>query len=258
MRDADLTPFTQLLDAACSLLSRGTYQPNPINTALFFRALQPYAFDAVRAGFDAHVRDPQRGRFVPMPADIIAQIEGLAANDGRPGADEAWAIAVAARDEAATVVWTDEMQEAWGVATMVMDLGDEVGARMAFKDAYGRLVDEARRRRNPPSWQVSMGHDSQGRREAIERAVEAGRLPPSTLEGLPAPAGEAVALLEGPAVKAMPDWVRDQFASLRERLTRRDDGLSRDEMARRDTQARKAAAQAQVDAYAAGHSAAQE
>ena len=38
----------------------------------------------------------------------------------------------------------------------------------------------------------------------------------------------------------------------------RDDGLSRDEMARRDTQARKAAAQAQVDAYAAGHSAAQE
>lgn len=253
MRDADLTPFTQMLDAVCGLLSRGAYQPNPINTALFFRALAKYPLEAVRSGFDAHVGDPQRGRFVPTPADIVAQIEGLAADDGRPGADEAWAMAVAARDEDTTVVWTEEMQEAWGVATMVMDLGDEVGARMAFKDAYNRLVDEARRSRKQPIWQLSLGHDSQGRREAIERAVQAGRLPPSTLEGLPAPASEAVALLEGPAAKAMPDWVRDQLARLRERLTRRDDGMSRDEAARQMTAARKAATQARVDAYAAAH-----
>lgn len=258
MRDADLTPFTQMLDAVCGLLSRGAYQPNPINTALFFRALAKYPLEAVRAGFDAHVGDPQRGRFVPTPADIVAQIEGLAAEDGRPGADESWAVAVMARDEAATVVWTEEMRQAWAVARPVMDLGDEVGARMAFKDAYARLVDDARRRRTPPSWQLSLGHDAQGRREAIERAVEAGRLPPSTLEGLPAPAGEAVALLEGPAAKAMPDWVREQFARLRERLTRRDEGPSHEELARRETAMRKALIQARVDAYVASQSPAQQ
>src|SRR5688572_10882814 len=98
MRDAEILRFTELLDATCSLRSRGTYKPNAQQAELFFRALSQYDMATVRAAFDAHVKDPVRGRFVPLPADIIAQIIGQTDADGRPGAEEAWATAVLARD----------------------------------------------------------------------------------------------------------------------------------------------------------------
>lgn len=196
MRDADFPQFAELLDAVCGLLSRGAYTPNATNSALWFRALRAHDLDVVRAAFDAHVKDPQRGRFVPTPADILAQIAGQAAEDGRPGPEEAWAIAITARDEFATVVWTDETAKAWGIARPVMEAGDEVGARMAFREAYARLVDEARAKRQPVAWTVSDGFDQAGRVTAINAAVEAGRLPVSALPMLPAPRdGAPVALL---------------------------------------------------------------
>ena len=45
-----------------------------------------------------------------------AVLERIEEQDGRPGADEAWAIALGALDEADTVVWTDEMAEAFAIA----------------------------------------------------------------------------------------------------------------------------------------------
>lgn len=80
MLDSDLDQFGQMLDAVCSLLSRGTYQPSPTNTALWFRALSAHSIEDVRAAFDAHVKDPERGRFVPTPADILRQIHGDESN----------------------------------------------------------------------------------------------------------------------------------------------------------------------------------
>lgn len=185
MRESDLDTFGELLDAVCGLLSRGAYRPNATNTALFFRALAKYDIADVRAALDAHVGDPTRGRFVPVPADLIAQIAGAAAADGRLGPEEAWATAIVAGDEAATVVWTDEMAQAWEIARTVFEAGDEVAARMAFREAYIRLVTQARAAREPLRWRASLGHDARQREAVIQAAVATGRLARSELDDVP-------------------------------------------------------------------------
>ena len=200
MDETDYPAFSGLLDAVCNMLSRGAYAPSPTNSALWFRALREYPLDVVSAAFDDHVRDPQRGRFVPTPADVIAQIQGQAEDDGRPGAEEAWAAAVVARDEAETVVWSSEMAGAWATASAVMAAGDEVGARMAFRQAYDRLVAEARRAGARPTWQASLGHDPDRRSLAIVAAVNAGQLPSADLLWLPAPRGQYTPLLGSDAI----------------------------------------------------------
>lgn len=242
MRESDFADFSAMLDAVCSLLSRGAYTPNPTNTALFFRALARHDIAAVRAGFDAHVADPQRGRFVPVPADILGQIDGAAADDGRPGAEEAWAAVVRGSDESQTVVWTDEMARAWGVARSVLDAGDEVGARMAFKEAYSRMTAEARRERRPAAWTASLGFDLQQREAVIAQASAAGLLPAPDLPMLPAPEPFA-ALCANPQ---MPVEVREKLSALRERLAARAHEPTAAEIDRANTQALKQKASALV------------
>lgn len=244
MRRSDFDEFGEMLDAVCSLLSRGAYQPSPSNTAMFFRALARHELAAVRAGFDAHVADPVRGKFPPVPADIIAQLQSIAADDGRLGADEAWAIAVSSADEAVTVVWTDEIAQAWGVVRSIFNLGDEVGARVAFRDAYNRMVAEARREARPPKWSTALGLDKRLQDDAARAAFAVGRLS--------APDGP---LLEGPAVSIQqlagraPPHARIALARLRESLTTRGDVPSPDATARDDTARRKAETAARVAAY---------
>lgn len=84
----------------------------------------------------------------------------------RPSGDEAWAIAIRARDEAETVVWTEDMAEAWAICKPVMDAGDEVGARMAFRAAYDRMSGCV--------WTVSVGWDTERRAVALEQAQKKG------------------------------------------------------------------------------------
>ena len=48
-------------------------------------------------------------------------------------------IALLSSDESDTVVMTDEIQLALGAARPVLDLGDKVGARMAFISAPSKL-----------------------------------------------------------------------------------------------------------------------
>lgn len=245
MRDTDFDEFGEMLDAVCSLLSRGAYVPSPTNTALFFRALARYRLTDVRAALDAHVSDPQRGRFVPVPADVIAQIDGSAADDGRPGPEEAWAIALRAVDEAETVVWTQDIAQAWHVARTVLDAGDEVGARMAFREAYARIVGEVRACRIPVGWVASLGFDTQRRNAALQQAAEAGRIDAPLL---PAPESEQpfLALVSSPSI---PEATRASLAALRERLTAVADEPSADAIARADTAARQEDATRRIGAY---------
>ena len=42
---------------------------------MWFRLLQEHPLQTVRDALDAHVKDQVRGRFCPMPADVLAQIE---------------------------------------------------------------------------------------------------------------------------------------------------------------------------------------
>ncbi|WP_409300437.1 hypothetical protein [Pseudomonas sp. KCJK8993] len=97
--------------------------------------------------------------------------------DGRPGKDEAWAIAMTTNDEFETVVLTDEIQLALAAAKPVLDAGDKVGARMAFISAYERLVGQAREDNKQVNWHVSVGFDANRRTQAITKAVQMQRIP---------------------------------------------------------------------------------
>lgn len=113
-------------------------------------------------------------RYAPTPVQIAALCKTM---DGRPGADDAWSLALLSHDENNTVVWTQETAEAFFAARAVLEKGDEVGARMAFKDRYNKLVQIARAHLKPAKWIVSPGRDKNQASVAVKEAVELGRLP---------------------------------------------------------------------------------
>jgi hypothetical protein len=251
MREADFAPFCALLDDTAALLMRQGQALSATQRAMYFRALAEHSLDAVRAALDAHVRDPQRGRFFPMPADLIAQLQGLASNDGRPGPEEAWATALRGNDEAETIVWTAETAQAWAIAAPVLRGGDEVGARMAFKEAYLRIVDEARRQRVPAAWQASLGHDPERRQRALDAAAAAGRLSLADVPALPAPRGDVPLLtLVQSEPHAVPEHARQALRSLAEQIAARGDAPpSADAAERERTEQLRAATAAKVAGY---------
>ncbi|WP_157991427.1 hypothetical protein [Caldimonas tepidiphila] len=241
MRDADMKEFFALLDDVAGFYEKPL---SPTQKAMYFRALAEFPLAEVRAGFDAHFRCDKHGDFMPKPNRIRAHITGLVAEDRRPGAEEAWAVAIGAADESKTLVWTAEMAEAWGVCRAVFASGDEIGARMAFREAYIRLVDEARRARRPAAWVTSLGHDAQQRSAAIDKAVELGRLPALERPALPAPE-QSLQLLADKA----PDGVRERLRGLRNWFAGRQEGPSYDAVAKQRTADAKAEAAARVAAY---------
>jgi hypothetical protein len=109
--------------------------------------------------------------------DILARIE-----DGRPGVEEAWAMMP--KNEQASVVWTDEMAQAWGVVSPMLAQDDVVGARLAFRETYSKAVLDARIQREPVRWMPSLGSDVASRERVLLEAVEKRRLTPAHLEQL--------------------------------------------------------------------------
>lgn len=125
------------------------------------------------------------------PLTAGAVFERLAEDDGRPSGDEAWAIALQSSDEAETVVWNGEIQKAMAAARPILEAGDKIGARMAFRDAYERIVRNNREVGIAPVWEVSLGWDKERRALAIETAHSLGLLSaPQVVALLPAPAEE--------------------------------------------------------------------
>ncbi len=111
-------------------------------------------------------------------------LERIETTDGRPKADEAWATAILARDESETLIWTQETQQAFAVARPLLEMNDRVGARMAFHDAYARLVQDARSNHVPVAWSPSLGWDVDRRRAVLESAVTQGQLPAALAQRL--------------------------------------------------------------------------
>lgn len=126
--------------------------------------------------------------------------------DGHLERNEAWGLALQSTNESATVVWTKEIQTAYEAAKPILGSGDRVGARMAFMEAYDRLLASARATGKPSQWSVSIGWDAEARDQALESAVNLQRLTMDRAEALgykAAPAltadGKALAaLLTGP------------------------------------------------------------
>lgn len=173
MRTEDKAEFTTFLATAMSVYGK---QITTGFVDLFFNALGLYDLATVKEALSRHVQDPDGGQFAPKPADLIRQIQGSKADDGRPGKDEAWAIAMRATDETDTVLVTDEILAALFVAQPLLDVRDKVAARMAFIESYERLVEIARRQGKPSSWTISLGDDKQRRIAAIDEGVRIGRL----------------------------------------------------------------------------------
>lgn len=191
---------------------------------------------------------------------LAAILQRINAADGRPGRDEAWAIALQGSDERETVVMTAEIQKALIAATPILRLGDKVGARMAFLSAYDRYCAEARNQGAPVKWEVSLGFDPDRRRTAIEDAQRQGLLPPAdaarelarleyTLP--PSDTGAAIAgLITGNSAVVLDPEARGKLAAIKEGLVR-----SQQEKAERNRQQllaeRKRIDESRADALAA-------
>lgn len=144
---------------------------DPKTMEVWFNMLTPFEPATIRRAFDAYAAE--RPDFAPAPNGIAARCKLM---DGRPEENEAWALSLASQDERETVVWTLEMSQAFAIALPMLNGGDEIGARMAFKDAYSRLVSGARAANRPAQWSVSAGWDTDRRAIAVEKAVVAGLL----------------------------------------------------------------------------------
>lgn len=113
----------------------------------------------------------KRGKFFPAPAELLELIPSSKAKQ-HVSADEAWGIVMASMDEYETVVMTKEIAEARGIAYDIYAAGDKIGARMAFKDAYNRIIATA----PAAQWFVSRGFDKTRVESAVQKALQLGRL----------------------------------------------------------------------------------
>lgn len=172
MNTNDFKAFGELWLSAHEL-STSNQRPSNGAVSMAFEMLSMVSLADVTKALLSH---SAKSRFAPTPADILAILGKQTPQ--HIGADEAWAIALASMDEAETAVMTDEIMQARAIAWQVYNNGDAIGARMAFRSAYERILQSA----GNPVWRVSVGHDPNRREEAIAIAVEKGLLPSSELQ----------------------------------------------------------------------------
>ena len=139
---------------------------SPAAAQVFCADLGAYPVPQVVAAL-ARCRKEVRGMLTVQ--DVVSRLD-----DGRPGPEEAWAaLPMNERDSA---VWTDEMSEAFGVASPLLEAGDKIAARMAFREVYQARVMAARDARRPVNWTATLGHDPRSREGVLIDAVAKNRL----------------------------------------------------------------------------------
>ena len=194
MNAADTQRFMQVLTE--TLAAYGKSLPETAMVRAWMSNLEPYPMRTVEAAMQAY-RD-ENGEFAPVPAGIAKRCKLM---DGRPGAEEAWAIALTSQDEMASVVWTTEIAEAFRICRPVLDSSGAISARKPFLEAYERIVAAARAARRPADWVASVGWDKTQHVAVLGNAVRAGLLPAPAVAGLlqgkqdPTPDGAARAQL---------------------------------------------------------------
>lgn len=187
MLDSQKRDFMDLMKASMSL-----YQQEVSVDALrlWWASLSKFEFSDVQEAFGRYIQNSKNENFAPRPASIIGIVESMNP-DGRIGAEEAWATYP--HDEHSSGVITDEMAEAMQVAQELLNEGDNVGARMAFKESYLRITTQNKFNGIAPRWFASLGHDKTGRDIAIKQAVAKGRISQDYATSLlPAPIPEGV------------------------------------------------------------------
>jgi hypothetical protein len=210
MHPNEFEPFALMLRRTFLACSAGQKEPDPGVVELYFDLFSGLSLDEVASCLKAHMLDPERGKFVPRPADITAQVQAM---DGHPEPDAAWAIAVKAADEEATIIWTQPIAAAWDSARHLYE-SNRVSAALAFKGAYSRLLAAERSAGRRAEWLPSLGYDKRLATEALQLGVSSGAI---KREALPQ---EAQLLLEGkPLSLKPPAWMKEKWDALYARLT---------------------------------------
>lgn len=180
----------QLVDMILVTAEVMGHELKPSAVMMMVSDLASYDFAAVANTLN-RCRKEQTGRLT-----LKGILDLLAPAGGWLTANEAWSLALPAADERNTVVWTSEASKAWSVALPLLEVGDKVGARMAFIAAYERHVSTAKSEGKQPVHEVSAGWDAAGRDLAIQQAQIAGLLPPpAPVAALPPPTKEQQAAL---------------------------------------------------------------
>ena len=180
----------QLVDMILVTAEVMGHELKPSAVMMMVSDLSGYDFAAVANTLN-RCRKEQTGRLT-----LKGILDLLAPAGGWLTANEAWSLALPAADERNTVVWTSEASKAWSVALPLLEVGDKVGARMAFIAAYERHVSTAKSEGKQPVHEVSAGWDAAGRDLAIQQAQIAGLLPPpAPVAALPPPTKEQRAAL---------------------------------------------------------------
>lgn len=119
------------------------------------------------------LRRTHKGRF-----SLAQMIELIEQQDGRPGVEEAWGqVAQMLTDETRSAVMTPEMEAAYYAAAEVYNAsGDQIGARMTFKEVYSRALINARNSGAAPVWKLTQGSDKAHAAAVVRLAYEQGKI----------------------------------------------------------------------------------
>jgi hypothetical protein len=172
MNNSDYEKFSEMWVTAHELSVNGKVLSDSAMYAAF-NSLADFDIGDISQALTKHTRS---NKFAPTPACIRGI---LSAGSNHIGADEAWALALKSMDENETVIWTQQIADARAIALNVWNEGDKVAARMTFKDAYTRSIENA----PPPKWIICIGHDRDLKVAEVKKAVELGLIePPKWLE----------------------------------------------------------------------------
>lgn len=172
MQNVDNVRFLEVFTSMDAFYSRLTDEDA---LRMYWCDLIEYDIAQIEAACMAHRKDPAHCAFFPKSGDIIRQINKLAESDGRIDWAEAFAVCITATDERKTLVWSEEMREAWFSVSELYSL-DKIAAKQSFKSIYERLVSESRARRVAVRYSVSLGGSESHQREVLELAVKRGQL----------------------------------------------------------------------------------
>jgi len=179
-------------------------------TKIFWGMLEGYALEDVQQAVTKHLR---ASKFFPTIAEIIEHIPNANAHE-HIGADEAWIIAKTAMNPNSSVCATDEILQAFDTVQAVYNHRDENPARMAFREAYNRIVKASGIK---PRWFMSVGEDKAQAEAVALKAVQLGRLPAGAADKyrIEAPTTTVTKLIEGYVSKTTADIRQDAMAGIK-------------------------------------------
>ncbi|UOD28762.1 hypothetical protein INH39_25475 [Massilia violaceinigra] len=142
---------------------------SPDRIAMWMEALCHFPRGSVTKSAENYMRT---NKFKPQLADIV---QGCVAQmpNAWLSADEAWALMP--KSEMDSCMLTNESAQAMAAASPLLEAGDRIAARMAFRAAYERLVENAEIEGRQPAFFPSFGDDVPGRARMLGAAVRAGQ-----------------------------------------------------------------------------------